>query len=83
MALCRWGAIFENLIALIGLSSPPVFKKKRSFVHPDLKPMAYFIASKCFAAKTGFPNRSCEVGGSELSDCGRSSSSSVLTADGE
>lgn len=23
--------------------------------------MAYFIASKCFAAKTGFPNRSCEV----------------------
>lgn len=36
--------------------------------------MACFIASKCFAAKTGFPNRGCEAGGSGLSNCGRSSS---------
>lgn len=27
------------------------------FVHPNVDLMAYFIASKCFAAKTGFPNR--------------------------
>lgn len=60
VALCRRGATSERLIALIRLSSPPILKK-RSFVHPDLKLMAYFIASKCFAAKTGFPNRSCEV----------------------
>lgn len=35
--------------------------------------MAYFIASKCFAAKTGSPNGTPEVGRSGFSNCGRSS----------
>lgn len=73
MALCRRGTIFGKLIALIRLSSAPVLK---TLVHPSwLKLMVYFIASKCFAAKTGFPNRSREAGGSGLSNCARSSSS--------
>lgn len=35
--------------------------------------MAYFIASKCFAAKTGSPRGTPEVGQSGFSNCGRSS----------
>lgn len=39
------------------------------FVHPHVDLMAYFIASKCFAAKTGFPNRWLDVAQAGFSKC--------------
>lgn len=64
-----WITIFErkkNLLALI-IFSPHQFENAL-FVHPNVDLMAYFIASKCFAAKTGFPNRLLDVAQSGFSN---------------
>lgn len=59
----------NNLLALI--FSPHQFENAL-FIHPNVDDddlMAYFIASKCFAAKTGFPDRWLDVARSGFSKC--------------
>lgn len=67
----RWCTIFDgerkNLLALIIFSWHQF--ENALFEHPDVDLMAYFIASKCFAAKTGFPNRWLDVARSGFSKC--------------
>lgn len=71
--LYRWHTIFERKKkspCTYYFKSTPIWKC--SFVHPNVDDddlMAYFIASKCFAAKTGFPNRWLDVAQSGFSKC--------------
>lgn len=57
----------KDLLALIIFSRHQF--ENALFEHPDVDSMAYFIASKCFAAKTGFPNRWLDVARSGFSKC--------------
>lgn len=52
--------IKSNYFFLIIFNPAPIWTNPL-YSHLNVDLMAYFIASKCFAAKTGFPNRRSDV----------------------